>query len=362
MVMKKESRLVSLLENAHAVVVGVGDYLVPPRSGRAGFLSLPATVSDALAIERILCDPTRCGYRRSHVLTITGESADVIGVRGALRELSQSVTTECTVLVYFSGHGAQSLRDGSWHTYICTRDADPEDLSHTAISGEELSTAVAAISARRILVILDACHAAGSAPLKHVTADPTWKRGLSDVYLEKLGQGAGRVVIASSREDQDSYLRPQGDLSLFTFHLLEALRGQAAIRGDGLIHVLDIFHYVSEMVQADRPEQTPVLKAKDLDLNFPVALALDEKENGSLTDIRELIVRSPNVGANALSDYLFSRQDSVAQRNEVDLKRAELERLDREEELFGPAPELRHARNRAIYCLLRICLAVDSSR
>ena len=66
---------------------------------------------------------------------------------------------------------------------------------------------------------------------------------------------------------------PQGDLSLFTHHLRDALGGKAAVRGDGLIHVLDVFHYVNEAVQADEHKQTPILKVKDLDLNFAIAVA-----------------------------------------------------------------------------------------
>jgi hypothetical protein len=46
-----------------------------------------------------------------------------------------------------------------------------------------------------------------------------WKAGLPDDYYEALARGSGRVAIASSKEDQFSFIRPQGDLSLFTYHM-----------------------------------------------------------------------------------------------------------------------------------------------
>jgi len=51
-----------------------------------------------------------------------------------------------------------------------------------------------------------------------------WKAGLPETYYEALSRGSGRVVIASSKEEQISYVRLLGELSLFTYHLREALQ------------------------------------------------------------------------------------------------------------------------------------------
>ena len=137
------------------------------------------------------------------------------------------------------------------------------------------------------------------------------------------------------------------------------------MRGDGLIHVLDVFHYVNEGVQIDEPQQTPILKVKDLDLNFPIALDRGGKGGGPaisvtpVTDIREQIVRNPIAGARALSGYLAARPEWAARRNEVDLKRADLERIQHELDLFGPDPGNQAAKNRAVYFLLRVCLELE---
>ena len=345
--------------HGHALIIGVGDY------GHPRFANLPATVHDALAIAAVLKDPVRCGCQPNNVRILIGEQATASSIRIALEDLAHATTSESTVFVYFSGHGGHAFENGIWRAYLCPSGADPDALDNTAISGDEFSDLLVTIQARKLLVMLDACHAAGSAELKAADGTVVWKAGLPDDYYEALSQGSGRVVIASSKEDQFSYIRPQGDLSLFTHYLLQSLRGKAAVRSDGLLHVLDVFHYVNEAVQADEPRQTPILKVKDLDLNFPIALDRGGKGIGSapamadVVAVREQIVRDPIAGAKALSEYLAGQPERAAKRNEVDLKRAELERIQHDLDLFGPAPNQQAAKNRAIYFLLRVCLELE---
>jgi hypothetical protein len=354
-----EQRIYEPFLDICALLIGVGDYTHPR------FASLPATVRDAQAIASVLTDPARCGYPPANVQMLTGEQATAANIRTAFKVLIESTPSESTAFIYFSGHGGRALENGVWRTYICPQEADPDNLAHTAIPGDEFSSLLAAIPARKLLVILDACHAAGSAELKAADGTVVWKAGLPDDYYEALCQGSGRVVIASSKENQFSFIRPQGDLSLFTYHLRKALSGKAAVRGDGLIHVLDVFHYVNEVVQTDEPRQTPILKVKDLDLNFPIALDRGGKGGGPaisvtpVTDIREQIVRNPIAGASALSGYLAARPEWAAKRNEVDLKRADLERIQHELDLFGPDPGNQVTKNQAVYFLLRVCLELE---
>lgn len=358
---KSPTENISQISNAYALVIGVGDYM------HDRYSNLPATVRDAQTIAGVLTDPNRCGYPRDNVQIISGEQATVDGIRNALKTLSESTNPQSNVFVYFSGHGGCALENGNWRAYICPREADPNKLIDSAISGDNFSTILKIIPARRMLIVLDACHASGSIDLKAVDGTTTWKAGLPENYYESLSQGSGRVVIASSKADQASFVRSQGDLSVFTWHFREALMGKAAVRGDGLIHVLDIFHYVNEMVQKERPDQTPILKVSDMDLNFAIALDRGGKGVGTatitsvspITNIREQIVHDPVNGAKALSEFLKTRSEWAAKRNEVDLKRSDLERIQHELELFGPNDNDKAAKSRIVFFLLRICLEIE---
>ena len=96
-------------------------------------------------------------------------------------------------------------------------------------------------------------------------------------------------------------------------------------------------------------------------MNFPIAVALGGKAAGpapaapEIAAIREQIVRAPIAGAKALSEA----EGWAAKRNEVDLKRADLERIQHDLDLFGPNPSDQAAKNRAVYFLLRVCLELE---
>ncbi|MCX6580009.1 MAG: caspase family protein [Candidatus Aminicenantes bacterium] len=346
-------------KNAYAVLIGVGNYIHAA--------ALPASAKDATAISKILVDPALCGYSPGNIQLLTNEKATGVEIRNALKQLAQSTDSESTVIVYFSGHGVRTLENKTWYTYICPREIQQENIANTAIPGSEFSELLAAVPSQKMLVIIDSCHAGGSANLKTTEGETVLKFGLPDDYYEVLGRGSGRVIFASSKEDQVSYVRPQGDLSVFTWHLLDALSGKAAVRGDGLVHVLDVFHHINEAVQADKPNQTPILKVKDMDLNFPIALSSEDKGNISyknvtpITGIREQIIHDPIQGAKALSDYLKTDSKWALKRNEVDLKRSDLENSQGNIDLFGPDPTEKAGKNKAIFHLLRLCLDLEKN-
>ena len=86
-------------------------------------------------------------------------------------------------------------------------------------------------------------------------------------------KGPAAFLIASSRASEESIVFSNARNSVFTSHLLDALRGRAWTRGDGVIRVFEIFNHVAEMVKREVPgRQHPVFKASDLEDNFPVAL------------------------------------------------------------------------------------------
>jgi len=333
--------------DGHALLVGVGDYL------HDEYADLPATVRDVRALEQVLLDEARCGYPPRQVATLCGEQATLDGFEDGLAALarrSQEAGARSTVFVYFSGHGSRILVDGAWQAYLCPRGADPARLPATALSARRLGELLGRIEAGRMVVVFDACHAAAGAEFKGAGPRP----GLDDEVYAPLARGHGRVVIASCRADQRSLVK--GELSLFTHHLRDALRGKAAVRGDGLVRVLDVYHHVSEAVTSEAPAQWPVLKTPDLDLNFPLALApAVAAEVAPATEIRELAARGrPGEAAEQLRRYLASRPEHAEARDEIDLLSSRLATLAHDEDLFGITPETRAEANRLTYGLLRM--------
>jgi hypothetical protein len=142
-----------------------------------------------------------------------------------------------------------------------------------ALSAVEFTAALRAIQARKLVVVLDCCHAGGLGEVKD------FRSGLSSPTLEQLQAGFGRVIVASSLGSESSWVRPGEDHSLFTKHLLAGLRGGAPAP-DGLVRIFDLFHYLQPRVTAEQPNQHPLLKA-EVGENFPIALCLGGKGAGA---------------------------------------------------------------------------------
>lgn len=345
--------------NFFALLIGVGDY----QSER--FANVPATIEDVCQLGAILKDPTLCGYPADHVTTLTGAGATLANIRRALASLCDIPASGATVVLYFSGHGGRVMGGDGWRAFLCPHDIDPSNVGGSALSGDEFSTCLAAIPAERLVVILDCCYAGSTAQLKSDDHIWQWKAGFPEPFYEALSQGSGRVVIASSKEDQFSYVRKEGDLSLFTYHLAAAMRGGAAIRRDGLIHILDVFHYVSEAVGQVNPRQSPVLKADNLDSNFAIALdrggskiAGTAAASTRIGAICERIIHEPLAGADELRVYLAQSGSDSALSKVVDDAYTNLRRVETQRHLYTPI-DWQETRNRAIFSLLRICSQLE---
>jgi metacaspase-1 len=277
------SRTIRSFKQGRALLVGVASY---ERAQR-----LPDCVlSDARDLATLLKSNDRCGYHEPHVELLLDGEATAERFRRGLQRLAREAADDDTVIVFFSGHG---LREAGTppEAYLLPVDYDPDDVARTALSAGELTRLLASIRAKRLVVLLDACHAAGAAQFKSGSASPTLKSGLDDKTYEVLGRGAGRVVIASSRADEPSCILPGMKNSLFTTYLLEALGGAAASHDDDVVRVLDVFHHVSKHVP-QRAHQHPILKAQEVENNFPIALRPKPKRDSSVMPQRELSSRS----------------------------------------------------------------------
>jgi hypothetical protein len=252
------------MDNARALVIGIADY--------QHIRNLPQT-QDAQAIYDLLIDPLYCGYHSENVQLLLDGQATQAAWRHALADLTQRCDERTTVFLYFSGHGGRIETGDYADEYLLpvdTVDHSGPTLAQTAISSAEFTAALRTIPARQVVVVFDCCHAGGIGQPKNLSAAAGFKPGLSEHYYEALKSGRGRVILASSRSEEYSYVLPGAEHGLFTQHLLNGLRGGAA-SDDGFIRIFDLFEYLQPRVTGEQTNQHPVFKA-DLESNFPIAL------------------------------------------------------------------------------------------
>jgi len=245
--------------NGHALLIGVG-------------ADLAVTVKDATALRDVLVDPTRAAYPGEQVELLTEGKATRKEILEAFDRLIVRVNQnpDATVIVYFSGHGGRiTSQDNPAEYFLVPYGFDWNQRIDTAISGAEFTEKIEAIKAKKLVVILDCCHAGGVPALK--TPGTTFSKSpVPPSLLNSLESGSGRVVIASSNEEQYSYTG--NPYSVFTACLLEAMQGKASMVEDGYARILNVLTYLFEQVPKRTFEkQKPfVNKVLDLSDNFPL--------------------------------------------------------------------------------------------
>jgi Caspase domain/TIR domain len=268
------------MKNAYALVIGVANY--------PNINPLPETVlDDARKVYEALVDPNLGGYQTKNVQLLLDDKATGAAIRGALANLANkngrglNVNEDSTVFFYVSSHGGRIETGAQAGEYLLPYDVDlisDESFNDAAISGAEFSDALSAIPARKLVVTFDCCHSSGIGTVKSVRR-PAFKERLPERYYEALTKGRGKVILASSRSDEYSYVELGASNSLFTQHLLAGLRGGAPGAG-GVIRIFDLYDYVQRKVTAARDDQHPIFKAV-LEENFPIALYAGGKKDAA---------------------------------------------------------------------------------
>ncbi len=249
--------MTQIFQHGHALIVGIG-------------ADLPNTVDDAEGLANILRDPARCAYPPQQVHTLTGENATRQAVLETLDQLAAATTPQSTVVVYYSGHGYRVSHAVVGSTYyLLPYGYDINRLAETALHGDTFAQKLAAIPAQKLLILLDCCHAGGVGAAKAPAGLDFAKAPLPPEALPLLAEGRGRVLIASSKEDELSYAgRPY---SAFTLALIESLCGVGVAKKDGYTRISDLALHAREMVPGrTKNRQHPVLHFEHAD-NFAVA-------------------------------------------------------------------------------------------
>jgi uncharacterized caspase-like protein len=124
------------------------------------------------------------------------------------------------------------------------------------------------IKARKVIVITDACHAGGVGQAFDVATRSS--RGLTVVPISSsllnLSQTTeGICIISASDDNQLSQESTQwgGGHGVFTFQLLEGLKGKADYNKDGIVTLGELIPFLSEQVRREtRNAQTPTVAGR----------------------------------------------------------------------------------------------------
>jgi hypothetical protein len=249
-----------------AVVVGVGRY-DNPQIARLRF-----AVEDAEAVARTLREVA--GFKPENVVLLTDRTdrkPTLRNLKWALGTfLARSAGKGDTVVIFFAGHGAPEVdvsgkeRDGL-AKYLVPVDAEPDDLYATGLPMEEFETIFNRIEAERVVVFLDACYS-GSAGGRTFSSRRTRALGVDDAFLERLARAKGRAIVTASRAAEVAVELSEIGHGLFTYYLVDGLRGGADVDRDGIVTLQEVYQHLEQQVTRHSRQvgasQHPVMKGE----------------------------------------------------------------------------------------------------
>jgi len=267
--------------HGYALLIGVDQ-------NRVEKYALPEVARDVAALREVLVHPERCAYPADNVRVLTGPEATRDDILDGLAWLEDRIqghgSDNTTAIVYYTGHGLRGGPSSPGSFYLVPYDLREGRIASRSLRAVDLAAEIEALNPRRLLVVLDCCHAGGmgvkGGTYTGAAVPPSLLMkgvGPGAKGLESLAQGHGRAVLSSSTGEQTSYLRRDRRMSIFTYHLIEALTGHAQpAEGASEVLVSDVMGHVHRRVpksaRADwGEEQTPDYRVSG---NFPVALLL----------------------------------------------------------------------------------------
>ena len=167
--------------------------------------------------------------------------------------LSQ-VGPQSLVLVYFSGH---AFLGSDGNLYLAPLDCDPQRPEETGIPVTWLRQQLEACGAETKFLILDVCHAGAEGDSPGRPLAPV------DDVTKIFERARGVITLASCRAEEKSLEWPEMRHSVFSYWLIQGLRGHADQNWDRGISVAELYEYVLDRVPrtAERVfgrRQTPV--------------------------------------------------------------------------------------------------------
>jgi tetratricopeptide (TPR) repeat protein len=316
--------------NLWAVLIGISRFKNGDQSvGGVQIQNLKSAADDAQAIYDYLRSDEGGGFSDERILLLKDEGATKEAVAQALAKLRQSKPDDFFVL-FIAAHGvlAPQFDTKMGRTvetpYFILYDTDPRQMAATGLPMKAFEDAVQTIPARKGLVLTDTCHSAG-VQLAGRGGEATTRANsqLIDQLKKTDAQGVGYLWAADQTEvslEDPELNQGQGQgHGVFTFFLLEGLRGNADTNVDGQVTYAELKQYVREKVASYTDnKQNPGGNTTSIDTNdIPVAIVptdcTDPANCGSLV-IRAPEMEGVNVAIDNKPSGMLTRRTEITRR------------------------------------------------
>jgi len=243
----------------YVLAIGINKYKNPA-------LNLNYAEPDAKGISGFFRQKGKGLFKKVELREIYNEHATKENITAKLKQL-EDTNPQDAVLIYLAGHG-ENVND-KWYfiPHELTYPEREEDVKAKGISSDELSGYIKNIKAQKILLLIDACKS-GAVLVAF--------RGFEDrKALSQLSRSTGVHIVAASTKDQFAAEVKELGHGVFTYILLEGLKGKAAGKGE-TVTVRKLMGYIEEKLpeitkKYKQEAQYPVVDSRGMD--FPLVIA-----------------------------------------------------------------------------------------
>jgi len=231
-----------------AIVIGVAEYQHPTVE------DLRYAKDDAYLISNFLQRPEGGSIPDEQLVRLIDEKATRKNILAALEQLKYKVGQDDIIFFYFAGHGLE----GMFLPY-------DYNFKENYVSHSEVVKAIEFCNAKHKIVIADAC-ASGSLGGEVKTLDRQG-RSIAQVetalttYYNAFKASQSGVAFIMSTKPREEAIEYQGlQQGVFSYYLIEGLKGAANQDKDMLISIDEIFNYVYQKVRLyTNNRQTPTI-------------------------------------------------------------------------------------------------------
>jgi len=248
-----------------ALVIGIEDYSGLPRVDYAK--------NDALLAKKYF--NKLLGVPEENIITLINKDATKTKIEGYLRQyLPGHVSSDTTLYVYYAGHGAPEVSKGE--PYLIPYDGDTRFLEQSAYNLKVFYDDLNKLKLQRVFIFVDSCFSGVAARSSEMLVKGA-RLALSHVQNPSIA--SEKVIsLSATNEAQVSNMYGQRRHGLFTYYLLDGLRGAASTEKDRSVSVKGLYAYVldnvSKTARKQGVEQTPTImppvdKVKDMVISRP---------------------------------------------------------------------------------------------
>ena len=241
----------------YVFAVGINKYKNPA-------LNLNYAVPDAQGIASFFRNTGKL-FKEVNISELYDEKATKEGILAKLKELTKT-NPQDAVLIYLAGHGENVKEVWYFIPHELTYPEREDHVQTKGLSSMELAAAMKNIRAQKTLILVDACKS-GAVLVAF--------RGFEDrKALSQLSRSTGTHVVAASTKDQFAAEVKDLGHGVFTYTLLEGLKGKAAA-GSDTVTVRKLMGYIEEQLpeitkKYKQEAQFPVVDSRGMD--FPLVI------------------------------------------------------------------------------------------